>query len=143
MNHFQLSYYERLQSWAQLRTQIQNATPQQSCVEVDAWWQRAPLVNHYLHPQDTQSWPDPWQLVSENIYCPIARGLGMCYTLCLVGISDVQMVEATDEYGDDYMLVVCDKYAMNYHPNTVVNNTLNQFKFKKTVDISMLLNKIR
>lgn len=143
MNHFQLSYYERLQCWYELRKKVSNCSLKDTCIETDNWWQRAPLVTHYLHPQDTQSWPDPWELVSDNTYCPIARGLGMCYTLYLIGIDNVQMIEATDEFGDDYMLVVCDKYAMNYHPNTVVNNTLHQFKFKKSVDISVLLNKIR
>jgi hypothetical protein len=143
MNQFQLSYYERLQSWNQLRDDIKNSSLEEQCVAVDKWWQRAPLVNHYLHPQDLQSWPDPWELISENTYCPVARGLGICYTLHLLGIENVTMTEVSDEFGDDYILVVCDKYAMNYHPDTVLNNSLSQFTLKKQVDISSLLAKIR
>ena len=143
MNHFQLPYYERLQSWNNLRTRIASAPTLQKFIEVDAWWQRAPLVNHYLHIHDMSNWPDPWQLISDNEYCHVARALGICYTLHLVGIVNYSMVDVTDEYGDDYILVRCTKYLLNYHPGTVVNNLLSKFTIKREIDISALTTRIR
>lgn len=72
MNPFQLPYVERLQSWIKLRESIADSTTLERCVAVDAWWQHAPLVNHYLHIHDMGNWPDPWQLISDNEYCPVA-----------------------------------------------------------------------
>lgn len=143
MNPFQLTFSERLREWNELRNSVQSKTTLEQCVSIDDWWQRAPLVNHYLHPLDTHNWPDPWQLLSENEYCRIARGLGICYTMHLIGQSDVQMLEVTDECGDEYIIVACDKYAMNWHPRCVVNTTLSQFTPKRNIDISHLLNKIK
>ena len=143
MNPFQLHFYERLQAWVELRKQIQNLDIATQCDSIDSWWQRAPQVQHYLHPQDTQSWPDPWQLLSENEYCPVARGLGMCYTLYLIGRTDFTLTESIDEYGDEYIIVCCDKYAMNWHPNSVLNTPLSRFTIKRPIDISHLLTRIK
>jgi hypothetical protein len=145
MNHFQLSYPERLQEWASLREKIKNNNLETQCVMVDKWWQHAPLVNHYLHPYDIKNWPDPWQLIHENMYCHVARGLGMCYTMYLVGQKDVELVEASDVYGDDCYLVLvdCGKYIMNYIPDTVLNNNLASFKIKNKIDISEVISRIK
>lgn len=145
MNPFQLSYYERLQSWVQLRDSLDNATPQQICIAVDEWWQRAPLVNHYLHPLEIQSWPDPWTLLHENMYCPVARALGMCYTLLLLGVDYWRLGHCADECGDEYTLILVDRVncVMNYHPGCVVNTALQQFTIRKYYDTASLASKIR
>lgn len=143
MNPFQLHFHERLQAWYMLRHTISLDNLGECCHQIDAWWQRAPLVQHYLHPQDTQSWPDPWQLLSENEYCPVARGLGMCYTLHLVGVQNFELCESVDEYGDEYIIVGCDKYAMNWHPHSVLNTPLSKFTIKRPIDISHLLTRIK
>ena len=83
MNIFQSTYEARLQDWFQLRKSVNSLPIEQQCVTIDEWWQQCPLVTHHLHPQDIDNWPDPWELLSENTYCEVARALGMCYTLQL------------------------------------------------------------
>ena len=143
MNPFQLSFPERLREWRDLRELLKNQNLEQQCIAVDSWWQRAPLVNHYLHPHDTANWPDPWTLLSDNEYCTLARGVGICYTLTMIGINNYRMLVASDEYGDDYIIIHCDEYTMNYHPNSVVNTPLDKFTIKQTIDITHLLKKIQ
>ena len=111
---------------------------------IDDWWQKAPLINHYLHLYDMENWPDPWVLLAENSYCTVARALGICYTLLLVGLEDVKLVEATDEQGYDVVLVLVDnaKYILNYWPDTIVNNSLTNFTIKREFDITQLKQKI-
>ena len=87
MNIFQLKYDARLRSWNELRTTLADSDIKIKCTEIDNWWQNAPLVTHHLHPHDIDNWPDPWELLSENTYCEVARALGMCYTLHLIGIT--------------------------------------------------------
>jgi hypothetical protein len=144
MNVFQLSYEARLRSWYDLRSQIEQSDTKTKCVEIDKWWQKAPLVNHHLHILDSESWPDPWELLVENTYCTVARALGMCYTLLLLGITDIELVEATDKNGEDVVLVLVDsaKYVLNYWPETVVNNYSKDFTIKRKIDLTDLQLKI-
>ena len=144
MNIFQSTYEARLQDWFQLRESVAKLSLQEQCVIIDKWWQRAPLVNHYLHPYDIDNWPNPWELLSENTYCEVARALGMCYTLLLLGINDVEMVLAKNDTSEDVVLVLVDnaKYILNYWPDTVISNTLNDFKVVDKLDITKIIDKI-
>ena len=144
INLFQLDYETRLLQWNQLRSTIQKLDTLQKCIEVDRFWQAAPLVNHYLYIDETASWPDPWQLLVENTYCTVARAVGMCYTLLLAGEKNIELVEATDKTGDDVVLVLVDnaKYILSYWPDTVLSNTLNDFTIKRHVDISHIQSKL-
>ena len=144
MNVFQQSYEIRLQSLYDLRSRLINLDTQDKCILIDQWWQKAPLVNHYLHPHELQIWPGPWDLLVENNYCNIARGLGMIYTLLLTGISDIDFSIGIDDNNEDVALVLvdCAKYVMNYYPDTVVNNNLRDFEIKKKIDLSEIKKKI-
>lgn len=140
MNVFQLNYEARLTSWYELRQSVEKSTTQEKCIAIDNYWQNAPLVNHHLHILDSDSWPGPWELLLENTYCTIARALGMCYTLLLVGENSIDLVEATDMNGEDLVLVLVDnaKYICNYWPDTVVNNCSEDFTIKRYIDISKI-----
>lgn len=138
MNVFQLNYETRLNSWYNLRSTLEDSDTKTKCIEIDKWWQHAPLVNHHLHILDSENWPGPWDLLVENTYCTVARALGMCYTLLLLGVTDIVLVEATDTQGEDMVLVLVDsaKYVLNYWPDTVVNNNSNDFTIKRHIDVS-------
>ena len=116
MNPFQLSYSERLKEWRVIRESSQKLKLSQSCVEIDSWWQQAPLVNHHLHWHDQENWPDPWTMLSENIYCSLSRALGIIYTLILTGIKNIELVHARDRQSEEHYLVMVDdaKYVLNY-----------------------------
>ncbi len=145
INVFQLNYETRLKSWYDLRQQLQNTEDATKCLEIDKWWQSAPIVNHYLHPDFTNEWPGPWELLVENNYCTLARGLGMCYTLLLLGVTDIDFVLAKDDTGDEVALVLVDraKYILNYWPNMVLNINLQDFIITKRININELQNKLQ
>ena len=140
MNVFQLNYDTRLSDWYKLRSKLEHSDTKTKCVEIDNWWQKAPLVNHHLHILDSENWPGPWDLLVENTYCTVARALGMCYTLLLTGEEDIDLVEATDPQGEDMVLVLVDraKYVLNYWPDTVVNNNSSNFSIKRHIDVSSI-----
>lgn len=140
INVFQLPFETRLRSWYDLRQNLQNADIETKCVEIDRFWQSAPLVNHHLHPHDVGNWPGPWDLISENTYCEIARGLGMVYTLILLGIDDIDFCLASDDNSEDVAIVLVDnaKYVLNYWPGMVLNIKSADFKIKETLDIDKI-----
>ena len=143
-NVFQLNYEARLKSWYDLRKSLEDKDIKTSCLAIDNWWQKAPLVNHHLHPNDVENWPGPWDLIVENNYCQIARGLGMVYTLQLVGIKDIDFCIAIDDNSEEYPLVMVDsaKYICNYYPNTFISNSLKDFKVVSHVDMTKINKKI-
>jgi hypothetical protein len=145
MNIFQSSCETRLQHWYELRQTLQHADSKTKCIAIDEWWQRAPLVTHHIHPHDVDNWPDPWELLTENTYCEVARALGMCYTLLLLDITDVEMVLATNNIGEDVVLVLADnaKYILNYWPNTVISNNLKDFKVVSKINLDKITKKIK
>lgn len=145
INVFQLNYDSRLKSWYELRKSIEKADVATKCVEIDKWWQHAPLVTHYLHPKDKQAWPGPWDLLVDNQYCNIARGLGMIYTLLLSGIEDIDFCIALDDNSEEVAIVIVDraKYVMNYWPNMVLNINLQDFIITKRININELQNKLQ
>jgi hypothetical protein len=143
-NVFILDYEARLRAWATLREKISQLPIVQKCVEIDAFWQRVPLMNHYLHVDYINDWPGPWQLISDNTYCYYSRALGMIYTLILSDTKNIELVEAKDDNSNEVVLVLVDnaKYVLNYWPDTVVNNLITDFKITRTLDITPLYNKI-
>ena len=69
----------------------------------------------------------------------------MCYTLLLMNITDVEVVLANNDMGEDLALVTVDraKYILNYYPNTVISNTLQDFKVTHKLDIAEIIKKIK
>jgi len=144
INIFLQDFYTKLRAWHDLKENLQSADLQTICVEVDKFWQQCPMVNHYLHPADIEDWPNPWDLLNDNNYCLYARGLGMIYTLMLLGINDIDLVEAIDDNSKEVVLVLVDnaKYVMNWCPGSVVNTELSQFKIIKRIGTDSLRIKI-
>jgi hypothetical protein len=144
INIFQSSYENQLLEWCKLRNNLANSDLATISCEVDKFWQQVPLVNHYLHPVDLPKWPNPWELLVENTYCTIARGLGMCYTLLLLGIDDIEYKLGTNDMGEDVAIVLVDNanYTMNYWPNSVISTDLQQFRFNQTLDLAQIKNKL-
>ena len=144
MNTFQLNYEARLKKWHDLRTQLEQSDIEEKCIEIDKFWQQCPIASHYLHPIDIHDWPGPWELIFDNNFCVYSRALGMIYTLLLLGVDTIDLVEAKDDNSEDVVLVLVDnaKYILNYWPDTVVNNCLTDFKISRYLDISPIITKI-
>lgn len=142
MNPFQCGYDHRLREWKNLRLLNKYKTLNELCVEVDKWWQQAPLINYHIHPQDIDNWPDPWTMLSENIYCPLTRALGICYTLAMCDIFDIHLVLATNKECVEHNLVIVGnaKYILNYYPNSVLSTTLDEFKIIKELSLEKIKN---
>jgi len=116
------SFAARLESWNLLREQCQNLPAQSALENINAWWFRAPWRPYYLHWDDQKTWPDPWQLLSDDIYCELARGLGILYTITLLDRADLAPAELVLTQDDVNLVQVAkEKYILNWAADTVVN----------------------
>lgn len=115
-------FERRLEAWSDLRQQVQNMPIESALAQINAWWLDSPWVPYYLHWDDQAQWPDPWQLLSENIYCDLARGLGILYTIALLDRADmagVELVLTVDAH--NLVLDAEKKYILNWERHSIVN----------------------
>ena len=116
------NFAARLESWQALRTQVQSLPIESALAAINNWWFNSPWQPYYLHWDDNQDWPDPWQLLSDNYYCDVARGLGILYTISLLDRADLMSVELVlTKEGHNLVLVDKTKYILNWDRNTIVN----------------------
>jgi hypothetical protein len=112
----------RLASWSFLRKQCQNLPVDTALVQINAWWFNSPWRPYYLHWDDQTAWPDPWQLLSDNVYCEVARGLGILYTITLLDRADMAPAHLVlTDSGRNLVLVAKEKYILNWDADTIVN----------------------
>jgi hypothetical protein len=115
------NFADRLSSWCQLREKCSTADLEQCLTNINQWWFRTPWVAYSLHWDDRSQWPDPWQLLAENHYCSLARGLGMLYTIALLDRGDLLDVSLIETDGDNLVHVHNTKYILNWDPGEIVN----------------------
>ena len=115
------TFAERLESWTQLRAQASVADAETALAAINTWWFQTPWRAYHLHWDDQPSWPDPWQLLSDDIYCDLARGLGILYTITMLDRADLQDAVLAEVGSDNLVLVDKSKYILNWDSATVVN----------------------
>ena len=137
------TFSARLESWNLLRDQCTNLPVTSALEDINAWWFRAPWTAYHLHWDDSEAWPDPWQLLSDNIYCELARGLGILYTITLLDRADLQDACMIEYLGDNLVLVAQEKYILNWDPDQVLNISLGRSKPRRQVSQEQIKQKIR
>lgn len=117
-----VTFADRLTAWADLRSQAQSLPLEPALTAINTWWSNSPWQPYYLHWDDQPTWPDPWQLLSDNVYCDLAKALGILYTISLLDradMADAELVSAED--GGNLVLVAKRKYILNWNAETIVN----------------------
>jgi hypothetical protein len=116
------TFSARLESWNLLRDRCQHLPIEPALEDINRWWFNTPWQPYYLHWDDLKCWPDPWQLLSDNIYCEVARALGMLYTITLLGRADMDSASLIlTESGHNLVQVDKIKYILNWDPERIVN----------------------
>lgn len=126
-----LKPHERLREWRTFREKLGSLSFEDALTETVHLWSYAPYVGHRLdrdRANSLVSWPDPWTLLHENIYCDIAKSLGMLYTLylCKHRPANLELILYKDHTTkNDYNLVQIEngKYILNFTFDEVVNKT--------------------
>ena len=132
---FQLRTEDRLRSWREFRLSIDALPLEQALTQTIELWGEAPFVPYNLDIDCPEEWPDPWTLLEENIYCDIAKCLGIVYTITLSKHRknlDIEFRAYKDmNTGYEYNLAWINqgKYIINMIDGEIVNNK----QFDKTL----------
>lgn len=110
-------YEDRLASWAEFRSTLETShDPIQDTID---FFSHAPLVNIQTDPYTPSSWPDPWELIKENIYCPFVKILAICYTLQLTDVLSHGTYEIhitrDNENSETYYLLFVDDIVIGFN----------------------------
>ena len=136
-------FHERLLNWNGMREQCLTMSVHDALTNINAWWFQSPWSAYHLHWDDQADWPDPWQLLSDNQYCPVARGLGIMYTISMLDREDMQDAQMIEYQSDNLVLVNKEKYILNWDPDQVVNISLGKSKPRRQVSQEQIKQKIR
>jgi hypothetical protein len=119
------TFARRLAAWNALRESAQPLPLATALESINQWWSQVAWRPYYLHWDDQPTWPDPWQLLSDDIYCDLAKGLGILYTISMLDHADIvdARLVLTDS-GHNLVLVNQGKYILNWEVDIVVNNNL-------------------
>jgi len=141
---FQLNFEDRLASWHEFRQSLETSqNPIQDTVD---FYKSAPKVSINCDPWDPETWPNPWELLEENVYCECCILLGICYTLRLTekfAASKFELLIVVDDatdYGYEYLLVVDDTAINGSLDSVVPKNSIPKTVQSKTIyDLSLVL----
>jgi len=67
------------------------------------------------------------------LYCGLARGLGILYTIAIVDRPDLQDAVLVEAESDNLVLVSQGKYILNWDRDTVVNINLSPKKTRHQI----------
>ena len=58
------------------------------------------------------------------MFCPLARGLGILYTVTMLNRPDIQDAELINSDNDNLVQISNGKYILNWDPKQIVNTSL-------------------
>jgi hypothetical protein len=134
---FQLSTEDRLRSWREFRATLDTLPLEEALTQTAEFWSNASFVPYNLDPECPDTWPDPWALIDENIYCDLAKCLGIVYTMLLTGHKTALEIEIRIYHnpttGHEYNLAWFNQgiYILNLIDGEIVNNK----QFDKTLKL--------
>ena len=88
---------------------------------------------------DYEKWPNPWNLLADNIYCDLARALGIVYTMLMLDRKDVGTIQIAETDQGNLVLVDHGKYILNWGGDRLLNIEPTNFTITKSLDSSELV----
>jgi hypothetical protein len=137
------TFAERLESWSNLRHNVQSLPVPQALEIINSWWFQTSWRAYHLHWDDQPNWPDPWQLLDDHLYCSLARGLGIMYTIAMIERDDMQDAVLAELDSDNLVLVSNKKYILNWDATEIVNINLDGTKMSRCVTLNQIKQKLR
>jgi hypothetical protein len=137
-------YEDRLAAWCRLRQDNQTNSLEQALLNINDWWQQCPWIPYYLHWDDMEQWPDPWDLLADNYFCSLAKALGIVYTIHMLSRPDITCTElaANTDSADNLVLVNKGKYILNWEAGRLLNITSPEINITRSIDSQAITKKI-
>lgn len=125
-NFWNLRVNERLTCWKNFRYELGLLPLGEAVTKLNNLWSTAPYVTYYLAPDQPNTWPDPWTLITENYYCDLAKALGSMYTIYFTSHKNVNLEihiyhDCETNERSNVLYIDNGNYIINYWPFEIVN----------------------
>ena len=119
---FDKKFEERMSLWREFRDYLEVCDdPIQEAIN---FYAKAPLTTLAIDPYTQSTWPDPWQLLEENVYCKFVKILAICYSLQLTdhfsGMSFEINITRDNKNSDTYYLLIIDDLVVGFNGDSYV-----------------------
>lgn len=114
---------ERLLAWQTFRKHLDTLSFEHCVHETNNFWNKAPIGSQYYCQTLPETWPDPWQLIIDNVYDDIGKALGILYTIYYCSHNcDLRLVYGKHK-SNEFNIVQVDegKYTLNWDLEVRVN----------------------
>lgn len=124
---FKLSTSDRLSRWKTFRSKLENYSLESAIAHTLDFWHHCPFCPFYLEVDKPETWPNPWQLIEDNLYCDLAKCLGIVYTLYLSRHGpyldfEIRVYNEPNTRHNYHIVYLCQgKYVLNLVEGEVVN----------------------
>lgn len=135
---WETEYQARLADWNRLRQAAQPLDQHDQLLLINDWWFRAPIVNRVLRWDNYEEWPDPWNLLTNNGYCDLARALGIVYTLMMLSSPQYTDLEIITTEKGNLVQVDSGKYILNWAPGEMLNINSHAITVKNRINSTSL-----
>lgn len=127
--NFKLDTESRLMTWQRFRHSLEGLEFDLVLERTVEFWGDVPSMPYYLEYDSVKNWPDPWQLITENYYCDVAKCLGMLYTIYLSGHKESHPeIRVYRDKNSMYLYSILwlydGKYILNWDQEEIVNTKL-------------------
>ena len=88
----------RFRLWRGLRKGLETSKFDEAFKQAYSWWTTAPTVRRTFDPWKPEQWPNPWELLYKEDFCPNSVCLGIWYVLRLTNqdLSRIKLCVVSD-----------------------------------------------
>ena len=106
----------RLSAWKEFRDKLVQLTPDEQLDEVASFFSKTPIGSRSLDFYTPDTWPTPWEILYDSLYCQSSISLLMYYTLLYMNsFKDRIHLCLIDDGEDRYLVpVIDDQFILNY-----------------------------
>ena len=103
---------------------------------VAQYWGQAPLSTMAYDPEMLETYPTPWEMISENDWCRNSVAIGMEFTLRLAGWDSsrlkIRMIRDYDISDQKLIVEIDEQKWLNYDYNCVAAIPSTRFEYLET-----------
>lgn len=128
-------YEERLAIWSNFRSSLEDSNS--PFLDVVEFYASAPKTRYTVDPWGQSTWPDPWQLLEENLYCEFSVVLGMCFSLQLTdkfsGSNFEIHISTNNKTAEIHYLLFVDDICVNYKDGVISKEDLPDALYSQSI----------
>lgn len=124
-NVMTVSESELVASWRRFRLELISSSDskEEKLQKIVEFWSSIPRVSRTIDYYTPESWPTPWEIIHDQLYCESGVSLLMYYTVKLIPELNELPISCyvIDDGSDEFLIFAHGEYVLNYTPYRLVS----------------------